>query len=82
MNCTAPHPVTNRDLTKALGRALKRPAFLPAPGLAVKLVLGEFGSVLLKGQRVVPQVLEQAGFNFEFSSIDEALADLLTESGA
>lgn len=82
VNCTSPHPLTNQNLAKALGRALGRPAFLPAPALAVKLALGEFGSVLLKGQRVMPQALLQAGFSFAFPTIDEALADLLAETDA
>lgn len=82
VNCTSPNPVINRDLAKSLGRALKRPAFLPAPGLAIRLALGEFGSMLLKGQRVMPQALLQAGFSFAFPTIDEALTDLLGETDA
>lgn len=77
VNCVAPHPVTNRELAQALGRTLKRPAFLPAPGLAVRLVLGEFGSVLLRSQRVEPSVLERAGFAFAHPDLDQALADIL-----
>jgi uncharacterized protein (TIGR01777 family) len=80
VNCAAPNPVTNRELARALGRALKRPAFLPAPGLAVKLLLGEFGSVLLEGQRVLPAKLMADGFSFRFPTIDQALADLLGEA--
>jgi uncharacterized protein (TIGR01777 family) len=76
VNCTAPQPVTNRDLAKALGRALHRPAFLPVPGLAVELALGEFGSVLLEGQRVLPRRLTALGFGFAFPLLDQALADL------
>jgi len=81
VNCTAPNPVTNRDLAKALGKALRKPAFLPAPGPALKLVLGEFGSVLLKGQKVLPRALTKAGFTFSFPNLDDALADLLTGGG-
>ena len=79
VNLTSPQPVTNREFTKALGKALGRPAFLPAPGPAVRLALGEFGSVLLEGQRVIPRVLQEAGFAFEHPQLEEALRDLLVE---
>ncbi len=77
VNCVAPGAVTNRELARALGRALRRPAFLPAPGLAVRLALGEFGSVLLKGQRVAPRVLTTVGFTFAYPDLGRALAELL-----
>jgi uncharacterized protein (TIGR01777 family) len=77
VNCTAPNPVTNHDMAKALGRALHRPAFLPVPGLAVELALGEFGTVLTQGQRVLPRRLTGMGFAFAFPFIDQALADLV-----
>ncbi len=76
-NLTAPNPVTNADFTKALGRALKRPAFLPAPGFMIKLALGEFGSVLLEGQKVTPHRLNRLGFEFDFPTIEKALSDLV-----
>jgi uncharacterized protein (TIGR01777 family) len=76
-NLTAPVPVTNAELTRTLGRALRRPAFLPAPGFMIRLVLGEFGEVLLEGQKVLPKKLMDLGFNFQFPSIDEALKNLL-----
>lgn len=78
INCTAPQPVRNREFTKALGKALGRPTFMPAvPGFVIKLKMGEFGSVLLNGQKVLPKRLLDMGFSFQFSKIDEALADLL-----
>lgn len=77
VNCTAPNPVTNRELTKALARQLKRPAILPAPAFMIKLILGEFGSLLLEGQRVLPGRLVQAGFQYRFPALPQALADLL-----
>jgi len=77
VNFTAPTPVRNKALAKALGRVLGRPSFMPAPGFMIGLVLGEFGSVILKGQRVVPRVLESRGFSFSFPQIDGALEDLL-----
>lgn len=77
VNFTSPHPVRNRELTKALGRVLGRPTFLPAPGFMVRLVLGEFGGVLLTGQKVLPRRLLDAGFEYRFPFIDQALEDLL-----
>ena len=78
VNCTAPNPVTNRELTQFLGEVLAKPTFMPAvPGFVMGLVLGEFGSVLLKGQRVVPKKLLDAGFRFSFADLKSALKDLL-----
>jgi uncharacterized protein len=76
-NGTAPEPVTNRAFARALGRALHRPALLPAPALALKLLLGEFADSLLTGQRAVPARAEELGFQFRFRDVDAALADLL-----
>lgn len=77
-NCTAPEPVTNRDFTRALAEALGRPAFLPpVPGLVLRLIKGEFGSVLLEGQRVRPSRFLDAGFDFRFPAIRDALYDLM-----
>ncbi len=78
VNFTAPHPVRNRELTRALGRALHRPTFVPAPEFVMRLMMGEFADALLTGQRVIPKKLLDAGFKFNFPSIDEALKDLLT----
>jgi uncharacterized protein (TIGR01777 family) len=80
VNFTAPNPVRNRDLTKALGRVLNRPTFIPAPEFMVRLVMGEFADTLLTGQKVFPQRLLDAGFKFNFPAIAAALADLLGES--
>jgi uncharacterized protein (TIGR01777 family) len=77
VNFTAPHPVRNRDLTKALGRVLHRPALLPAPEFMLHLVLGEFADTLLTGQQVLPRRLLDAGFKFKFPTIQAALQDLL-----
>ena len=75
-NCTAPEPVRNAELAKALGRQLHRPAVLPAPAFMIKFVLGEFGTVLLGSQRAVPQKLESAGFTFRYPDIDAALGEI------
>jgi uncharacterized protein len=77
VNFTAPNPVRNRDLTKALGKVLSRPAFVAAPEFMLRLVLGELADTLLTGQKVFPQRLLNAGFQFNFPDIDAALKDLL-----
>ncbi len=77
VNFTAPEPVRNRNLAGAIGKALHRPSFMPAPGFMIKLVLGEFGSVILEGQRVVPTVLQRSGFNFRFPQVEAAVTHLL-----
>ena len=78
LNLTAPNPVTNADFARALGRALHRPAFIPAPGLALKVILGEMaGPLLLESQRVLPAQALACGFRFAHPDLDEALADLL-----
>jgi uncharacterized protein len=77
VNFTTPHPVRNRELAQALGRALHRPSFMPAPEFMLRLVLGEFADTLLTGQKVLPQRLVDAGFTFNFPTLDQALADLL-----
>jgi uncharacterized protein (TIGR01777 family) len=78
VNATAPNPVTNRELSKALGRALGRPALVPVPGLTLDLMFGrEFGAVLRGGQRVMPKRALELGYEFRHPRLDEALADLL-----
>jgi hypothetical protein len=76
-NCTAPEPVRNKDLAKTLGRKLHRPACMPAPAFMVKLVLGEFGEVLLGSQRAVPQKLTDAGFTFQYPDLESALEEIV-----
>ena len=78
VNCTSPHPVTNRELTKALGKALHRPTVLPpVPAFIIRGVLGEFSNVLVRGQKVMPGKLLAKGFVFEFPEIEEAFVHLL-----
>ncbi len=77
INAVAPNPITNSEFTQALAATLHRPAVLPVPGFALKLILGEFGEVLLSSQRVVPEVLQQAGYTYTFPEIEEALRNLL-----
>lgn len=77
-NLTAPNPATNADFTKALGKALRRPAVFPVPGFGMRLAFGEMaGALLLSGQRVVPRRLLASGFEFRHPEIGPALMDLL-----
>ncbi|MBN2401410.1 MAG: TIGR01777 family oxidoreductase [Spirochaetes bacterium] len=73
VNLCSPNPVINKELGKAIGKILHRPSFMRSPGFIIKLILGEFGSVLLKGQRVIPGRLLDAGFKFQYPDIEEAL---------
>lgn len=77
VNVCSPHPIRNKDLAKALGKTLRRPSFLHAPAFAVRLFLGEFGNLVLNGQRVVPRRLLERGFSFLFPDIQDALTDIL-----
>ena len=77
INATAPNPVTNRAFARALGRALHRPAFMPAPAFALRIALGEMAdALLLSGQRAVPAKAERLGFSFRHPHVDQALASL------
>lgn len=75
LNATGPQPVTNAAFAKALGRALHRPSFMPAPGFALRMLLGEMAdALLLSGQRAIPVKAERLGFAFKYRTVDEALA--------
>jgi uncharacterized protein (TIGR01777 family) len=77
VNVTAPHPVTSQAFARALGRAMHRPAFMPAPAFALRLLLGEMAdALLLSGQNAVPEKAQRAGFRFRYPQIDGALAAL------
>jgi hypothetical protein len=74
VNAVAPAPATNREFTRALAQVLRRPALVPLPALAVRLVLGEMGrALLLDSARVVPRRLERAGFRFRHPGLEDAL---------
>ena len=77
VNGVAPQAVTNSEFTRALARVLHRPAFIPVPGTVLKIVLGEFATVLLSSQRAVPEKISLAGYRFSFPEINGALQDLL-----
>jgi len=79
LNAVAPHPVTNREFTKALGTVLGRPTFLPLPARIVRLLLGRMADeLLLAGARVEPALLNRSGFNFEKTHITEALRSVIS----
>jgi uncharacterized protein len=77
VNLTAPEPVTNAELSRALGHVLHRPAVLPVPGAILQLMYGEMASVVLTGQRVVPQRLSELGYEFAHPDLEAALSDVL-----
>jgi uncharacterized protein (TIGR01777 family) len=76
-NVTAPSPATNADFTRALARAVNRPAVIPVPAFALRLALGELADTLLTGQRAIPARATTSGFSFRFSEIGSALNNLL-----
>lgn len=79
LNCTAPNPVRNEDLTRLLGQVLGKPTFMPAvPAFLMRLALGEFADVLLQGQKVLPKRLLESGYPFKYPSLPDALQNLLT----
>ncbi len=78
VNCTAPNPVRNRELTHILADVLGKPVIMPfAPRFALRVILGEFANVIVEGQRVVPRRLLDSGFEFKFPTLKEALEDIL-----
>lgn len=77
VNAVAPRPVTNAEFTKALARAVRRPAILPAPSIALKLALGEMSSLLLESQRV-KEGFSERGFQFRYPELDQALEEIVS----
>jgi uncharacterized protein (TIGR01777 family) len=75
VNLTAPEPVTNKELSRTLGRVLHRPAFAPVPALAVKTLYGEMASIVTTGARAVPARLQELGYEFRRPGLEEALRD-------
>jgi uncharacterized protein (TIGR01777 family) len=76
-NAAAPTPVTNAEFTRTLARVLRRPAVVPVPALALRLLFGEVAELLITGQRVLPAHAERLGFEFKFRQLEPALIDLL-----
>jgi hypothetical protein len=78
VNCVAPNPVRNSEFARILAKTLGRPILLPAvPAFLLRTLLGEFANVVLRGQRVVPKRLMEAGFSFRFPTLQQALEDLI-----
>ncbi len=77
VNLTAPSPATNAELSRALGRVLHRPAVLPVPGLALRVLYGDMGSIVTTGARVVPARLQELGYEFVHPELEPALRDVL-----
>jgi len=78
LNATAPNPVPNAEFARAIGHALHRPSWLPVPGLALRLLVGDMANdALIKGQRVVPARALSLGFHFAFPTIDDAMKEIL-----
>ena len=77
VNMTSPNPVTNSEFTAGLARAMHRPALFPVPAFALKIVLGGFSSEVLGSKKVMPQVLTEAGFTFDYPHISSALEKLV-----
>lgn len=75
VNGTAPYPATNAEFTKALGKALHRPAFMPVPAFALKAAFGEMSSVMLEGQRVLPTKIKEKKFRFHYPTLEMALKE-------
>ncbi|OMH32836.1 TIGR01777 family oxidoreductase [Motiliproteus sp. MSK22-1] len=78
-NLTAPNPVSNKEFSQALGEALKRPAVLPMPAVIMRMLLGEGAELLVEGQRVVPEKLLQAGFEFHYPELKQSLTHYLAD---
>jgi uncharacterized protein (TIGR01777 family) len=78
VNAVAPHPLTNKDFVKTLGKVLHRPSIFPLPAFVVKLIFGDMGQeLLLEGQKVIPKKLMDAGFGFEQTELETALKSML-----
>jgi uncharacterized protein (TIGR01777 family) len=76
-NLSAPNPVTNGEFVRTLGRVLRRPSAMRAPGFVLRLLFGEMADLLLEGQRAIPWRLMDLGFEFQFAELEPALRDLL-----
>jgi uncharacterized protein (TIGR01777 family) len=76
-NLMAPKPLTNAEFGRVLGKVMGRPSLMPAPGLALKLMLGEMSLIVLEGQQALPKRLTEAGYKFKFTEAEGALRDLL-----
>jgi uncharacterized protein (TIGR01777 family) len=80
INVTAPEPVSNREFSKALGRALRRPAIAPVPAFAIKALYGGMAKLVVEGQRAIPRRAVQLGYGYRHPDLDEALRSTLTDT--
>jgi uncharacterized protein len=80
VNVTGPNPVTNRELSKALGRALRRPAIAPVPGFGVRLLYGGMAMLVIDGQRALPRRAIELGYRYRHPDLDEALRSALDDT--
>ncbi|UOE56493.1 TIGR01777 family oxidoreductase [Cytobacillus oceanisediminis] len=76
VNFTSPHPVTMKEFGQILGEVLNRPHWMPAPGFALKIALGEMSTLVLEGQKVLPEKLQSFGFDFLYPDLKAALGDI------
>lgn len=79
-NCVSPNPVRNKEMAKTIGRLLRRPVFFKVPGFAIRLVIGELGSMVLFSQRGQPARLEENGFIFSYPDFESALKEILEKT--
>lgn len=77
-NLTSPNPLPNKEFEKTIASVMKRPYYLPVPGIAMRLALGEVALLVLEGQKVIPQKLLSAGFEFKYPFLEDALRNLLS----
>jgi uncharacterized protein (TIGR01777 family) len=76
-NLTSPNPARNRQFGKALGKAMNRPSYMPVPDFAMKLLVGDVATVVVDGQRVMPERLQALGFDFKFPELEPAMLDII-----
>lgn len=77
VNAVAPDARTMAEFSRALGAAMRRPSWIPVPGIALKIMLGEMSEMMLTGQRAIPAAAEEAGYRFRYRSLGDALAEIL-----
>ena len=75
---TAPEPATNKAFASTLGKVMGRPAWAPVPGVALRIIVGEAEQLLTTGQRVLPKKAQDLGYQFQFSTLEPALRDILS----
>ena len=77
LNAAAPAPIRNSEFTRALGRAIHRPTFMPVPKAALRIALGQMAAIITASQRVVPALAEESGYDFQYPVLDRAIADVV-----